>query len=89
MILQVYIHTCTQYILPGSTCHVCGTSTAVPVRTAVSTSTGSTQRTHSTVPHERIHDMYRALSDLRAVKKQHFGIHHPPAEILSLNSSIA
>ena len=30
-----------------------------------------------------------ALSDLRAVKKQHFGIHHPPVEILSLKSSIA
>jgi hypothetical protein len=29
-----------------------------------------------------------ALSDLRAVKKEHFGIHHLPEEILSLNSSI-
>ena len=30
-----------------------------------------------------------ALSDLRAVKKQHFGIHHTPEEILSPKSSIA
>ena len=30
----------------------------------------------------------RALSDLRAAKKQHFGIHHPPAEILSDKSII-
>ena len=43
-------------------------------------------RTTCTVVHEC---MFGALSDLRAVKKQHFGIHHPPAEILSLKSSIA
>jgi len=35
-----------------------------------------------------IHVVPGALSDLRAVKKEHFGIHHLPEEILSLNSSI-
>jgi hypothetical protein len=40
---------------------------------------------HVHVPHICV----GALSDLRAVKKQHFGTHHSPMEILSLNSSIA
>ena len=43
----------------------------------------------STVIANNVMHVLRALSDLRAVKKQHFGIHHPPAEILSLKSSIA
>ena len=34
------------------------------------------------------HGISRALSDLRAVKKQPFGIHHTPEEILSPKSSI-
>jgi len=39
--------------------------------------------------HVHIHHVLPgALSDLRAVKKEHFGIHHLPEEILSLNSSI-
>ena len=103
-VLVTCMYTCRNYGLPGVKSTFVATCNTYYMHTYIHTSyihtltyiqfihvhcirlTPYIGLTIHTINHTYIHTW--ALSDLRGVKKQHFGIHHHPAEILSLNSSL-